>query len=104
MLRGKKKSDKEPLTLKTSSSSVDSKRKVLKKLKADTALSANHADLEGMLSTIEIFAALILSIQVAIFFAIPMNEMLIGDYRNSLIEFPQFRVFALEKLREIDFP
>ncbi|GMH98915.1 hypothetical protein TrVE_jg3033 [Triparma verrucosa] len=80
------------------------KRKVLKKLKVDTKLSANHADLEGMLSTVGIFAALILSIQVAIFYAIPMNEMLIGDYRNSLVEFPQFRVFALEKLREMDFP
>ncbi|GMH85697.1 hypothetical protein TrVE_jg6374 [Triparma verrucosa] len=87
-----------------SASNVDSKRKVLKKLKADTALSANHADLEGMLSTVGVLAALVLSVHVATFFTISMQEMLIGDYRSCLNSYPEFRVFALDRLRKMDFP
>jgi len=49
----------------------------LKKAKADTKLSTSHADLEGMLSTVGVLAALVLSVQVGLFLSIPMEEILL---------------------------
>ena len=79
-------------------------RDVLKAAKADTKLSTSHADMEGMLSGVGVVAALVLSILVGLFYTMEMSELIAADYRISLLEFPDFRKFALAKLQELDFP
>ena len=56
-----------------------------------------------MPSSVRVVAALVLSIQVALFYTIPMEELTIADYRDALIEVPTFRKFVLVKLEEMNF-
>ena len=71
---------------------------------SDLKVAVSHADLEGMLSTIGVIAALVLSIQVGVFCTIPQEEMALADYRIALIEVPPFRAYALSILEKLDDP
>jgi hypothetical protein len=61
----------------------------------------NHADLEGMFTTIGVIAALLLSIQVGAFMSITYEELEVADYRGS-IYYNDFRRFIYKELNRID--
>jgi hypothetical protein len=66
----------------------------LRAIKVDRTVKISHSDAESMLSGIGVIAALILSLQVGVFFTIGMDELLIAEYRMALIEESSFRAFA----------
>jgi len=68
----------------------------------DLQVAVSHSDLEGMLSSIGIIAALVLSIQVGVFCTIPAEEMILADYRVALIEHPGFRSYVAKYLDTVD--
>jgi hypothetical protein len=45
----------------------------------------SYEDTEGLLTTLGIIAALVLSFMVGLFVTVPMEEMTLGDYRTELI-------------------
>ena len=60
----------------------------------DVSVSVSHADMEGMLSTIGVIAALVLSLQVGVFAMVPREDLLHGDYKSCLMQMQEFRTFV----------
>ncbi len=66
------------------------------------SVSTFYEDVEGLLTTLGVISALLLTLQIQVFCAVPMQEWKLNEYRTSLIYNFDFRVWVNKKLYEWD--
>ena len=64
----------------------------------DGEIAVSYEDFEGMLTNLGVISALVLSFLVGLFPAIPMEEIVLGDYFDRLRRDKRFRTAIIQKL------
>ena len=64
----------------------------------DGEIAVSYEDFEGMLTNLGVISALVLSFLVGLFPAIPMEEIIVGDYFDRLRRDKRFRTVIIQKL------